>query len=342
MHRVSSIVTGISAVLMVSGIAMLVGCQRDQGPVGPAGKTGGDGTAACGTCHSVSTDILAKQIQWNNSVHATGGNFARSDAGCAPCHTSEGFRETLGTVQPKMAAAKIENPTPQNCRTCHNIHQKFDLTDFNLATTAPVQLITGGIINIGKGNICAECHQPRLANPQPVVGGPNVTLTSSRYGVHHGPQASVLFGEGGYEIPGTEKYDKSPHVAIVPDGCVTCHMATPYGNLAGGHTLNMAYGTPGTDNVAGCLKCHTTAKNFDVDGVQTEVTALLAQFKTLLINAKLMSSDLVFVLGTYPADKAGVMLNYQLITEDKSLGVHNAKYVKAILKNSIAYLQKSL
>lgn len=336
MRKAATVFSAIMAVMMAGSIVMFFGCA---GKTGPIGAQGADGVAKCGTCHNVSTEVLAKQIQWENSTHATGGNFVRNDTGCAPCHTSEGFRETLGTVQPKTTAAKIENPTPQNCRTCHNIHKNYDRTDFDLATTAPVQLAFGGTINIGKGNICAECHQPRPMNPKPALGGPDITLTSTRYGGHHGPQASILLGKGLYEIPGPEKYESSPHVTVVTDGCVTCHMATPYGNQAGGHTLKMVYGTAETPNVAACVKCHTTTTNFDINGTQTEVVALLEELKAQLVAAKLMTDDLVFVKGTYSADKAGIMMNYQLITEDRSEGVHNAKYIKALLKNSIAYLK---
>ena len=40
--------------------------------------------------------------------------------------------------------------------------------------------------------------------------------------------------------------------------------------------------------------------------------------------------------GTFPANVAAAYVNYQLIEEDRSLGVHNPNYVIGVLKNTIA------
>ena len=45
------------------------------------------------------------------------------------------------------------------------------------------------------------------------------------------------------------------------------------------------------------------------------------------------------VTGTYPSNVAGARMNYQMCLEDRSKGVHNPKYVKALLTNSIESLQ---
>jgi len=45
------------------------------------------------------------------------------------------------------------------------------------------------------------------------------------------------------------------------------------------------------------------------------------------------------VTGTYSSDVAGARFNYQMCLEDRSNGVHNPKYVKALLQNSIEALQ---
>ncbi|MHB9030418.1 MAG: hypothetical protein ACYC9O_16755 [Candidatus Latescibacterota bacterium] len=344
MRKAVTLFIAVMAIMAASMIALFSGCSEKVGPSGPAGKAGADGVATCGTCHSVSTEVLAKQVQWANSGHATNGNFARSDASCAPCHTHEGFRETLGTVHPKTAAAKIGNPTPQNCRTCHNIHKKYDRTDYDLATTAPVQLLGGGTYNLGKSNICAECHQQRPTTPMPTVAHADTAtlrVTSNRFGPHYGSQSSVLIGKGGYEIKGAVAYESSPHGTMVANGCVTCHGATPYGKESGGHTLKMAYDYHGaiTPNVAGCVSCHSGAKNFDIKGAQTEVDALMKELKDLLLAKKLLTEDDLTVAGTYPVDQVGATFNYRMLLGDASKGVHNAKYTKALLKNSIAYMK---
>lgn len=354
MQKVSAIFTGVLAIVMVGGIAMIVGCQRDQGPVGPAGKTGADGTAACGTCHNVSTDILAKQIQWDASMHATGGHFRQNAVGCSPCHTSEGFRATLDMGTMEAAPALIDNPTPPNCRTCHNIHQNYDLTDFNFSTTKPVKLMissTGATTDFKEGNLCANCHQPRLTttSPLPLLNGADMTLAAN-WGSQMATQAVILrgTGSGAFEIPGAAAYINSPHGTQVTNGCVGCHMAAVRGNQAGGHTFKVTYlssdGITENDYVAGCIACHTSLKSgvgaFDVNKVQTDVDALIAQLKALLITAKMLDASDRGLAGTFPANKVGILMNYKLITTDKSHGVHNAKYVKALLNNSIDYMKK--
>ncbi len=342
LQQAAKVFLGIMAAMFLGITALFLGCSKEAGPVGPEGKAGADGVAKCGICHSVSTTILARQVQWENSMHATGGHFDRNSTSCAPCHTHEGFRETLGFTHPKTVGAPPNNPTPQNCRTCHNIHQNFDGTDYKLATSAPVNLVLGGTYDSGKSNLCAECHQARPVNPKPALNGPDVQITNFRWGPHYGVQSSMLLGAGAYEIPGSVAYENSPHATMVADGCVTCHMATPYGNKAGGHTMKMAYEYGGgmTPNMAGCVSCHTTAKNFDINSVQTEVAALKDELKALLIAAQVLDANEYAVVGAHSADKAGILLNYQLTKYDRSYGVHNAKYQKALLKNSIEYMKK--
>jgi len=330
----------VSCLIGVSAILSLLGCEGKQGPAGPAGPAGADGTALCGTCHSVSTEVKAKIIQWQASGHATGGHFDRNSTSCAICHTSEGFRERLVTGATTTAAV-IQNPTPPNCRTCHNIHTNYDESDFNLSYTAPVTLlINGETVDFGEGNLCAMCHQPRPVSPMPVLNGSDVTI-SSRFGGHHGTQAATLGGTGYFEIQGTEPYTNSSHTTMVTEGCTTCHMADAVGDKSGGHTLKMAYESEGREvqNVAGCKACHSDITSFDVNGVQTDVEELLAELKAKLIKVGIYdeSTDLAKP-GTWTALQAGAYLNYQMASEDRSEGVHNAKYIKAVLKNSIAAL----
>ena len=64
---------------------LIFGCEGDEGPAGP------EGTASCVQCHNDDTEIVAISAQWDNSTHATGGNFERNSSSCSMCHTSEGF-----------------------------------------------------------------------------------------------------------------------------------------------------------------------------------------------------------------------------------------------------------
>ncbi|MBN1292241.1 MAG: hypothetical protein JXB48_10410 [Candidatus Latescibacteria bacterium] len=323
MKRISSYVIIFTSFIILSALITFIGCEGPQGPEGPMGLSADPNPGQCGTCHNVSTVILAKQIQYQESGHAQGEAYLRStSAGCAPCHSNEGFRMKIAGEE----VVGIDNPTPQNCRTCHNIHTNFTQDDFMLSTTLPVELTgimyNGDVVDFGAGNLCANCHQSRPRDGL-VLGGDDVKIDSAHWGPHHGTQSNILAGSGGFELAGPVEYLDSGHTKGVADGCVACHLSS--------HSL--------VPNVKSCEACHPGIKDFDYEGVQSEVTALLDELEDILIEAGLLSEkgDLGTVSGvTVSSTKAGALLNYLMVAEDGSHGVHNANYTKALLKNSIA------
>ncbi|MFC2107775.1 hypothetical protein ACFLRY_05525, partial [Bacteroidota bacterium] len=290
-------------------------------------------------------DLLAKVIQWEASIHATGGNFERNDVGCAPCHTSMGFKEVIVTGLQETAAA-IDNPTPPNCYTCHAIHETYTAADWALRLTGAVELWNNpGVTNdYGTGSVCIQCHQMRVVSPavNPATPTATVDITSSRWGGHHGPQTNILSGNGGYEFTGGT-YPNSFHTANVTNGCVDCHMANAFGAQAGGHTMNVAYLYHGSTepNLAGCMTsgCHTDedALVIQIEDTQAEIDTLLVHLEHALTAAGIFNpSNGLMNTGTWTMDQAGAYLNYQIVEEDRSKGVHNFKYAKALLENSLA------
>jgi hypothetical protein len=351
---------------IVAGIAFLalgaVGCEGPMGPQGPAGSTGPEGPAGptgpagqdvnenCTQCHVSNTELFSKQVQYYTSIHYTGGNFERSTTSCAPCHTHEGFVERIATGA-QVTAADIVNPSPQNCRSCHQIHTTYTSADYALTIETPVDLwnASHGQVDFGKGNLCAQCHQARVLSPEPVIGGADVTFTSSRYGYHHGPQGNVLGGTSGFEFTGTATIAGGPSshgaVAANADGCVTCHMADPFGNQAGDHTWNMVYlyhGGP-EDLTAGCevAGCHASVADFEILGTQADVEAKLDSLGVLLraIGIVQPAPSEYRVAGTWPADVAAAAVNWQMVIEDRSKGIHNPAYVTALLQNTIEAME---
>ena len=335
-------------VFLVCVVSVFLGCEGEQGPAGPAGPPGADGadgTALCGTCHSISTKIVAVQGQYQASSHAMGVTSERGgSADCALCHTSEGFRQHVAGEE----VSGIVEPTQPNCRTCHNIHTDYDETDYDVVVTGSIGMASSLMgasttVDFGKGSLCATCHQARDYVYELEVGGGDFEVTSSRFGPHHGPQGNIMAGFGGYEVSGSMSYTaSSAHTTMITDGCVTCHMATPYGFQAGGHTMKTGYDYHGAiePNTAGCVSCHADIESFDLNGSQTEVEELLSELAALLIEAGIMTEEGgSAVTGTYSSDVAGARMNYQMCLEDRSNGVHNPKYVKALLTNSIESLQ---
>lgn len=319
----------------------LAGIEGPMGPTGPAGPAGADGNSTCSQCHTNDTGMLAREIQYEGSGHYLNGNYAYANrADCADCHTHEGFMARLAGGW--GAGTAVDNASPQNCRTCHKIHETYTQADYALRSQDPVDLQLGGTVDFGKGNLCASCHMSRAISPMPTLGGPAVTVTSSRYGGHHSPVANILGGTGLFEFAGPVILS-GPFVHGNKNvGCPMCHMAAGYGNEGGGHTLNMEYDRHGTivENTTGCLSvgCHTSISDFNDGNIQGQTQVQLDSLAVLLRKAGIMAAapSVSSRSGTYPADVAAAFVNWQLISEDKSLGIHNPPYVAGVLRNTIA------
>ncbi len=350
-----------------AGLFILAGCL--EGPPGKDGKDGEDGVdgvdgvdgtsmeidstllasiGECKTCHDGSEDMTAKQLQYGNSGHATLGDFERSTASCAGCHTSEGFRIRIETGEAAVEEDVLD-PTPQNCKTCHFIHTNYDSTDFALRVPADENIMihfNGEEVSFGKGNVCATCHQPRgSADDLPVPGGDDFEITSSRFGPHHGPQSTMLKGMGAVEIPGSLEYENSDHATEVEDGCTECHMGQAYGAAAGGHNFYLEYEYHGSTRslTTGCVACHEDAvTDFNYDDVATTLQELMDTLTVRLQTAGALDSTGATVTGTYPANVAGALWNLRTVEEDKSMGNHNFPYARAMLQNSIEAVEAEL
>ncbi|MFO8173281.1 MAG: hypothetical protein R6T96_03290 [Longimicrobiales bacterium] len=321
--------------------------------MGPAGQ---DANENCTQCHNDDIQLFVTQVQYQTSTHRLGGNFERATTSCAPCHTHQGFLERLETGD-QSTAETILDPAPINCRTCHQIHNSFTSADYALTASGAVDLWNDshGTIDFGDqaGNLCAQCHQARVQE-MPAPGAPSVTVSSSRYGYHHGPQAQVAGGVGAVEFAGSQTIAGGPNshgdVAVNAGLCATCHMGEAFGEQAGGHTWRMSYDYHGgiVDNVAGCNSngCHSGFEDFTAFGdVPAAIEGLLVELETELVRIGIkqaMSSDYskeglhVYAnTGDWPGDVAGAFLNWQMFAEDRSLGLHNPPYVRAVLTNTI-------
>jgi hypothetical protein len=281
----------------------------------------------CMECHNDTTVITNKQTAWDESTHGTGESYGRgTSAGCAGCHSGGGFSAMVAAgLTPDTVEVGDPNPTRQDCRACHQIHTSYTAADWALETTTPVKLIAfdDETYDGGKGNLCANCHQPRRMIDAADADG-NIAVTSTHWGPHHGPQSAMLLGIGG---GGDTVGFPSAHSMLVRDTCVTCHIGKDMT-----HTFE--------PDVSACVTCHADATNFDIDGVQTEVAVLIAELSELLKAKGLLDEEGHPVVGSYPAAQASALWNYIFITnEDGSLGVHNPGYTKALLEASIAALQ---
>jgi hypothetical protein len=322
------------SLMVVFAIAMTAcGTAGPEGPAGPAGPEGPAGPAgepgmaasdaACSDCHTAGAEMIGIAKEYEESLHATGGAYARgASAGCAGCHSSDGFQDRIaaGISDPNEVAEGDSHPVGPDCRACHQVHTSYTGEDFALETTDAVALyaLEDATYDQGKGNLCANCHQPRTAFA--AVDGV-VNISSTHWGPHHGPQSAMLLGIGGAGVEGSP----SMHYQLVEDGCVTCHMGESQS-----HTYEPA--------VANCTSCHADAESFDINGAQTEVEALIEELRAVLVANELWDDEEdENVVGEFPEAQAAAVWNYiYIVKEDKSMGAHNADYTIALLNASIA------
>ncbi|MCW0481972.1 hypothetical protein [Gaoshiqia sediminis] len=313
----------------------LDGANGKDGVDGVDGQDGQDGIVSCVACHNLTTrDAITSA--WAVSKHGIGATAARSStASCAPCHSHEGFVNFINN--PGAAPVAISNPGSISCATCHTNHNSFDFendgADYALRTNAAVKMImyddpTKVLDFQNSSNMCVNCHQSRPVSPAlaPDADG-NYSIANYRFGPHHGPQGNLLEGVGGYELAGGVQYPGTkshPHRKST-NACVTCHMHE------GDHTFKAS--------LASCTDCHGTIDNFNVNSVQTEVHELMEELAELLVTAGALDADRNIIAGTYPIEVAGAVYNWKTIEEDRSMGVHNPAYIKALLTNSIEALQ---
>lgn len=322
-----------------------------EGPAGPAGEDGADGNngtngtdgvdgnVTCLVCHS-DENLTLKMNEFARSSHKVGLVDAERggswSAGCVKCHTSEGFIEFAETGSNNGGIPAGDNAF--ECRTCHGIHTTFEAQDYALRTSdatwdvddTPFLLKDMNMFGIhGNSTICANCHQSRRAEPNVDVPGATFNITSTHYGPHHGAQANVLAGFGFAEIPGTVAYPAAGSADHLAASCTGCHL------YEGSHTF--------MPSLASCNECHATT-SFDYGGIQTEVEDLFEELRDLLVAAGVLEyvdADEAYepVVGVHNMVLARAFFNWVGLEEDRSMGAHNPKYVKALLKNSIAAVE---
>jgi hypothetical protein len=347
----------LRSMLIIAFGFLLVQCTSEyelvQGPPGADGidgidgVDGVDGTASCVSCHSNAFRDPIREA-YAASKHGSGSTWASrgTSAVCSRCHNNEGlidilsvnFIDSTGLVIPNPDGYAVGNPI--NCSGCHDMHRSFDFendgNDKAVRSLAAVDLFLDPTVQIdirnssdelGKSNLCVNCHQPRNSYAIP-AGTEDYEITSSRFGPHHGPQSTILEGIMGANIPGSVGY---PGVGAAGhrsgSSCVACHMGPTTDGTDGGHTWQP------TENT--CVVCHTSGPPSAV----TDFAADMATLKALLIaEGTLLDNDRT-VPGVYSANVAKATWNYRTLLEDQSMGVHNPNYAKALLKNSIEALQ---
>ena len=344
-------------VILLSGF-MFLQCTSDE-PIYVAGEDGIDGVdgvdgvdgsaAACIACHS-NANREPIHDSYMLSAHAEGGavGYAGSRAGCAQCHSNEGYLDFLDTGV--EAEENFSNPTPVSCTTCHSNHSTFDFEndgpDYALRATEPFTLFIDDVTVIdfeGTSNSCIGCHQPRNSYDIPGPTG-DYTISSKRFGPHHGPHSTMIEGIMGANLAGSTEYPTAGSAAHRSGAsCVSCHM---------GESTDINEGLHSWNPLSTCTTtCHGGGES--IPSVVSGFAADLQILKDLLLAQNLIN-DSGYVLGNdgleiandgsnaivVPAHVAQAIWNYKTLVEDGTNGLHNPNYAKALLANSIEALQQ--
>lgn len=329
------IIAGVLVVLSLS-LAACAGPEGPEGPQGPQGEPGPQGEAGpaltatdltCTECHNDTALITRHKANWETSVHGSGEGLAyageRKD--CAGCHDGATFSTMIAAGQ---NFSQVESgdaaPTHQDCRTCHQIHTTYTGADWALETDAPVTFVVSGLTyDGGNGNLCANCHQARryIESFVDKTDATKYTSTSPRFNTHLSVQGDVLMGSGGTGVEGKP----GAHYTMVENTCAGCHMGD-----AKVHTFE--------PQLSSCVACHADAESLDVNGALTEIEGRIEELKVALQGAGLLDAEGVVIPGTWDANQATALWNYEVMEEDASGGAHNPNYYNAMLDAAFAAL----
>lgn len=314
--------------------------------------------AVCNLCHDDASHHV-KGEQFAVSKHGEHG-VIEAQASCAKCHTGKGFAQ----VSKGLAAGKTESQITSdpyfdatdskiNCQACHDPHNTtntFQLRSVTATTADNATAITKG----GLGRICMDCHKSRTVASDAYV----TPATFSRFGPHHAPNTEVFLGQNFYTFGKTAPVTK--HADLMTNGCVDCHMAATVNGtngrpkLMGNHTFSMTSPT-GESNMTACAPCHgySLGGNFrdvkfyyagvtvdlDRDGVEEGFQAEVEGYCNLVAARLPGAPQGAAIISTKPNAtwtlvQKQVLWNLYSILEDKSMGIHNPKFVAWILDNS--------
>ncbi len=261
---------------------------------------------------------------------------------------------------------------PITCQACHDPHNASN--PHQLRMNFNVTLSDGTLVtNAGAGGFCMECHNSRNGSVTNMMVKYPLNQANwaggVAFGTHDSPQGDML--EGANAITYGQTIPSSPHAMVISNTCVGCHMQTiastdPAFTLAGGHSTKMSYNVTNNGVVAKvpvtyvCTQCHGTVTNFDILapdyvgvgyslGIQTQVQMLLNKLSTLLPNSTYQADADNYVAAgvvqtsittqtNWPMPYLQAAYNWQFVSNDGSLGVHNGPFAVGLLKASIGNL----
>jgi predicted CXXCH cytochrome family protein len=304
----------------------------------------------CGECHT-------ETAGWLHAGHADeeGEAFVHYDwtqpnrASCRRCHSGYGFIDFSAGLPDAEQRGDFR---VLDCVVCHATHgsSEPDLLRVYDEVVVPDDV---NLTDVGASATCLVCHNGRRT-----PGGSSLTPHYLLGGV-------MWLGINGAEFGAI--LENSSHTSVAD--CTDCHMAPspaegqPGAGKVGGHSFNMVvhdeddpdYGFENVENACNSAACHgntgaltvlnrTAYGDYDgngtIEGVQDEVEGLLE-----LVLAATEAAGAVHLEGHPYWDVSGVdpdilqtvrdaIWNYEYVSNDGSLGIHNTGYTVGLLQAS--------
>ncbi len=314
---------------------------------------------SCQSCHDA-TRPTAQFHSFRRSGHANAvwsGSFQNREwtndlQYCARCHDGKAYvyfvkaddpASGYGAFDTSPEVFNVNTHVPITCETCHEPHQGG-----MRKAPASSDTLAGGFnyadVSLGAGATCGDCHKYRSDGPEMVA---NVPITNVRWGPHYGGAMDVMLGQGAYE------YDtftpRSMAHKSQENSCAGCHMATSttQQNILGSHSFNMS--NEEGDLIEACQTCHPGISSFaDIPGADYNMTGQVQPFQEEVLSLLIQLAEALPPVGQATInwqdidnddfDMKGAYWNYRYVYYDRSLGIHNPKYVVALLQRSITTL----
>lgn len=251
----------------------------------------------CFECHEAETKEWKKGPHANTLSDLEEGKQVEGE--CLECHSSD---YELSSEQDKLKPKEAQHGV--NCLSCHPAGLKKTkennfkhVEDYN-PLRRPAE------------KLCINCHSAKLEGRVAKLGED----------INHSQQ-NIFYGYGGIGVE--EQPSEKTKAGLT---CSDCHMLSK--ETGAGRAHNYQTVLPGEGEPNSCINggCHENFSNSMLTGMigrwQSEIKGLLADVKQEL-DAKKKYKD------TKPYKEA--QINYKLVKEDKSNGVHNIYYARNLL-----------
>lgn len=311
--------------------------------------------------------VSAISAEWLTAGHANVSeplSYAGIRGTCSVCHSGNAL-ERYGSDDPYTAKGieggevrgtfvvdghEAELPSPMGCATCH-AGPGAEIAQSGVIPADLASAFGGEEFNVGSSNaLCLTCHNARrdvdglyeaYVNGEAGSGDENNTEYP-----HHG-WSSLASGQGGIEYPDVDYAQSEMHLDT---GCTGCHMGETEDGYSS-HTF--------APSVETCQSCHPDATDIESlsAGLAAELEEELAKLEELVLANIPGAVEIGMAHGTTPAINAdGEAIspenipaealigayNWAVIAQELELGgkgVHNPKYAKALISESIAKLE---